>query len=110
VPHDQRALYFNEAGFSRVDCTELIDSYLNGPRTLSNERLSYLIVSEPGVATHAGLLTPPPTPMLDMTGPPVLNGDRQYEVLICAAHFIGDGECRTLNPKYGSIGADWWVL
>ncbi|KAF4623417.1 hypothetical protein D9613_002249 [Agrocybe pediades] len=49
---------------------ELIDSYLNGPRTLSNERLSYLIVS----TTDRG------------------DGvEKDYDFLICATHFLGDG-------------------
>lgn len=71
---------------------ELIDTYLNGPRTLSNERLSYLIVSEPGPGEGSGL-TPPPTPQLDGAEfPPALDAPRDYELFICAAHFIGDGE------------------
>jgi len=49
---------------------ELIDSYLNGPRTLSNDRLSYLIVSTPEAPD-----TPSPN----------------HEFFICAAHFLGDG-------------------
>ena len=40
---------------------ELLDSYLNGPRTLSNSRLSYLILSEPGQDPEP-LPTPPRTP------------------------------------------------
>lgn len=71
----------------------MIDGYLNGPRTLSNERLSYLIVSEPDAA-GPGALTPPATPMLE--GAPFAPGDvdeapHAYELLLCAAHFIGDG-------------------
>ncbi|TFK77390.1 hypothetical protein BDN72DRAFT_40739 [Pluteus cervinus] len=50
---------------------ELLDSYLNGPRTLSNSRLSYLIVSEP---------------------PSEGNEDTQnHDILICTTHFLGDG-------------------
>jgi len=46
---------------------------LNGPRTLSNERLSYLIVSnsEPQVVS--------------------LGADQNADFLICATHFLGDG-------------------
>ena len=43
---------------------ELLDGYLNGPRTLSVERLSYLVVSEEGPS---------------------------FNVLFCATHYIGDG-------------------
>ena len=49
---------------------ELLESYLNGPRTLSNERLSYLIVSQ----------------KKDEQG-----SERNIDFLICATHFLGDG-------------------
>jgi hypothetical protein len=52
---------------------ELIDSYLNGPRTLSNDRLSYLVVSP-----HMS-----PTDSTENTG--------DCDFLICATHFLGDG-------------------
>ncbi|KAF7307351.1 hypothetical protein MIND_00529100 [Mycena indigotica] len=45
---------------------ELIDAYLNGPRTLSNERLSYLIVGS-------------------------RESSEDFDLLICATHFLGDG-------------------
>jgi hypothetical protein len=66
----------------------LIDTYLNGPRSLSNSRLSYLVVSQPP-EDGLGIPTPPVTPHLsaDATG----DITRQYELLICAMHFIGDG-------------------
>ncbi|GLB35870.1 hypothetical protein LshimejAT787_0301580 [Lyophyllum shimeji] len=51
---------------------ELIDSYLNGPRTLSNDRISYLMISFPRDSASSG------TPV-------------RCEFLICAAHFLGDG-------------------
>ncbi|KAG5650740.1 hypothetical protein H0H81_011184 [Sphagnurus paluster] len=51
---------------------ELIDSYLNGPRTLSNDRISYLVVSFP----QRDALTATTV---------------KCEFLICAAHFLGDG-------------------
>lgn len=65
---------------------ELINAYLNGPRTLSNDRLSYLIVSRPPVdsATH----TPPLTPDLSELPP---TADSQYEILFLTTHFVGDG-------------------
>jgi hypothetical protein len=53
-----------------VFATELIDSYLNGPRTLSDDRLSYLILSQ--------------TEASDTELP-------RHELLICATHFLGDG-------------------
>ena len=57
---------------------ELIDAYLNGPRTLSNDRLSFLIVgSECANATI-------PT---DQT----LESVKNYDLMICATHFLGDG-------------------
>jgi hypothetical protein len=47
---------------------------MNGPRVLSNDRLSYLIISTPTASTR--------TEPAD-----ILN----YNLFICAAHFIGDG-------------------
>ncbi|KIJ66266.1 hypothetical protein HYDPIDRAFT_109260 [Hydnomerulius pinastri MD-312] len=68
---------------------ELIDTYLNGERTLSNERLSYLIVSQGG---SSSLPSPPLTPRqttrtMEETSEPIYN----HDMLICAAHFLGDG-------------------
>lgn len=49
---------------------EMIDLYLNGPRTLSNQRLSYLIVSQ-HVEQDESL--------------------QNFDLLLCATHFLGDG-------------------
>jgi len=91
---------------------DLIDSYLNGPRTLSNERLSYLIVSLTP-AQDAQLPTPPSTPQTSAGVPAELpehlGGDRafNYELLICAAHFIGDGMAlhQFANDFFGLLGS-----
>ena len=64
------AAVYPSQGPPDVLATELIDSFLNGPRTLSNDRLSYLIVSQSE------------TPV---------TGVSHHDLLICAAHFIGDG-------------------
>ncbi|KAI8990453.1 hypothetical protein BD414DRAFT_483694 [Trametes punicea] len=78
---------------------ELIDAYLNGPRTLSNSRLSYLILSEPPTPSEM-MPTPPrtpsPTTVTFETGPASDDEEqveprREYELLICAMHFLGDG-------------------
>ncbi|KAF8216074.1 hypothetical protein K438DRAFT_1901776 [Mycena galopus ATCC 62051] len=54
---------------------EMIDAYLNGPRTLSNEQLSYLVISQ--------------QPAKDCEA---LDGDLQkFDLLLCATHFLGDG-------------------
>ncbi|KAH9926657.1 uncharacterized protein BXZ73DRAFT_102912 [Epithele typhae] len=53
---------------------DLLEEYLNGPRTLSNTRLSCLFVSEV-------LIAPEQTP----------GALREYNLIISAAHFIGDG-------------------
>lgn len=49
--------------------------YLNGPRTLCNKQLSFLVVSE---------TQPRPASFI-----PHLS--HNYDILFCAAHFIGDG-------------------
>jgi hypothetical protein len=60
---------------------ELLDSYLNGPRTLSNARLSYLIVSRPGM---------PVSQHCEHTARQN-EDDEEVELMICATHFLGDG-------------------
>lgn len=60
----------NFTGTEIYELIGLIDAYLNGPRTLSNERLSYLIVSQSDGN---------------------LKGDQNIDFLICATHFLGDG-------------------
>jgi len=55
----------------------IIDSYLNGPRTISNDRLAYLIV---GNAEES-----------QSTLSDVASGTFNYDLLITAAHFTGDG-------------------
>ncbi|KAF9245806.1 hypothetical protein BU15DRAFT_40570 [Melanogaster broomeanus] len=73
---------------------ELIDAYLNGKRTLSNERLSYLVVSPCGAPS---LPSPPLTPTHTTTPETTVTAEERLEttchhdILICAAHFIGDG-------------------
>jgi len=73
---------FAEAG-KQMDCTSqtkdgLIDSYLNCSRTLSDDRLSYLILSSQ-TNQHS-----PTTTTSD-------SNEQNYDILICAVHFIGDG-------------------
>ncbi|KAK7064108.1 putative 15-O-acetyltransferase Tri3 [Favolaschia claudopus] len=53
----------------------MIDQYLNGPRTLSNEHLSHLVVSQPSEDDTA-----------DSTC-----DVQNYDLLLCATHFLGDG-------------------
>jgi hypothetical protein len=61
---------------------DLIHSYLNGPRTLSNERISHLILS-----TANSIPTPnPSSASVDNEQP-----ENDFDLLICAAHFLGDG-------------------
>ncbi|KAH9944223.1 uncharacterized protein BXZ73DRAFT_87166 [Epithele typhae] len=96
---------------------ELIDSYLNGPRTLSNERLSYILLSEPAQPASDDLFpTPPRTPEPDspiersnagLNGPPLEDSSstqnedaeseatpaprRPLEFMLCVMHFLADG-------------------
>jgi hypothetical protein len=91
--------------------TVLIDSYLNGPRTLSSERLSYLIVSHTPIDVQ--LPTPPSTPRISTETSAELSAhltcdDRvfNHELLICAGHFIGDGMAlhQFANDFFGLLG------
>ncbi|KAK0481727.1 hypothetical protein IW261DRAFT_1550776 [Armillaria novae-zelandiae] len=68
---------------------ELIDPYLNGPRTLSADRLSFLIISS--VDEGSSLPSPPSTPIPSTTAPHGTNASVNYDILICATHFLGDG-------------------
>lgn len=94
--------------------TVLIDSYLNGPRTLSSERLSYLIVSH-APTLDVQLPTPPLTPRISTETSAELSAhltsdDRvfNHELLICAGHFIGDGMAlhQFANDFFGLLGGD----
>jgi hypothetical protein len=67
---------------------ELLESYLNGPRTLSDERLSYLFISQSKAQEPPSPpLTPDPNTGAQL-GDPRLS---QFEYFLCAAHFLGDG-------------------
>ncbi|KAF8590086.1 hypothetical protein K439DRAFT_1628300 [Ramaria rubella] len=67
----------------------LIDSYLNGPRTLSNDRVSFLVLSSPYFAPQA---TPSlrSSPDLAPYSLPNFIQECEFDLLICAAHFLGD--------------------
>ncbi|KAJ3511392.1 hypothetical protein NLJ89_g4124 [Agrocybe chaxingu] len=64
---------------------ELISSYLNGPRTLSSDRLSYLVVSSS--ESEQG-------------------GEQDCHFMICATHFLGDGMAlhQFANDFFGLLG------
>ncbi|EMD41917.1 hypothetical protein CERSUDRAFT_110472 [Gelatoporia subvermispora B] len=106
----------NNLEYRTQDKDELIDSYLNGPRTLSNSRLSYVVVSEPGEAKSA-VPTPPRTPspsrssvdagLIHESETPT-EIEREYELLICAMHFLGDGMAlhQFANDFFGLLGCD----
>lgn len=81
---------------------DLIDGYLNGPRTLNNARLSYLILSSPPQLHLNAPPSPPTTPELSRSGSPAsfseestdgapIASDGELDILIAATHFIGDG-------------------
>jgi hypothetical protein len=86
---------------------DLLEWYLNGPRTLSNERLSYLVVSRTPTLEDQ-LPTPPSTPSNSVDSP-AADGDRvvNFELFICAAHFIGDGMAlhQFANDFFGLLGS-----
>ncbi|KAJ7446506.1 hypothetical protein B0H11DRAFT_2085053 [Mycena galericulata] len=57
---------------------ELIDAYLNGPRTLSNEHLSRLIISQ-SIQDASQSVEASAQELQD------------FDLLLCATHFLGDG-------------------
>lgn len=98
---------------------ELLDRYLNGPRTLGPERLAYLFVaSEPaqGKAPASELPTPAMTPRADAESfqlhsqPEAEAAEddiRNFDVVLCTTHFLGDGMAlnRCMNEFFELIGA-----
>jgi hypothetical protein len=54
--------------------TELISNYMNGPRTLSNDHLSYLVISSSATSSARGS-----------------SDGVEYDLMMCAPHYTGDG-------------------
>ncbi|KAI0936794.1 hypothetical protein AcV5_004842 [Taiwanofungus camphoratus] len=114
-PYDVAASADANLEYRKQSKDELIDTYLNGPRTLSSSRLSYLVLSEPAGTT---IPTPPrtPSPSRDSVVTkinPVASEqedepDHQYELLICAMHFLGDGMAlhQFANDFFGILGSE----
>ncbi|KAF7981093.1 hypothetical protein HWV62_34793 [Athelia sp. TMB] len=67
LPKDELAEADVNLEFRTDSKDDLIDSYLNGPRTLSDNRLSYLIMSQN------------------------VHSPQNFDFLLCTTHFIGDG-------------------
>ncbi|GJJ09624.1 hypothetical protein Clacol_003847 [Clathrus columnatus] len=72
-PSEAEADAYSSLEIRQEKAEVLIDYFLNGPRTLSNNRLSYLILSLNGSPTSEN------EPLQD------------FDLLICATHFLGDG-------------------
>ncbi|KAF5373111.1 hypothetical protein D9758_001718 [Tetrapyrgos nigripes] len=60
--------------FTNQSEEELIHDYMNGPRTLSNDHLSTLVISTPRQAKNSSA-----------------QETTHYDLLMCAPHFAGDG-------------------
>lgn len=87
----------SSASTSSSGCnSDIVDTYLNGPRTLGNAALAKLILVAPA------LYTPPPSP--GRASAP----DGSYELMLCATHFIGDGMAlhTLMNDFYTLLGSD----
>lgn len=54
----------------------MIDAYLNGPRTLSNERLSHLVISQQPAQDGSETLDS-------------ASDLQNFDLLLCATHFLG---------------------
>lgn len=63
---------------------DIMSTYLNGPRTLANDRLAMLFVTSPE------------------------DPQDEYEVMLCATHFLGDGMAlhTFMNELYTLVGSD----
>lgn len=61
-------------GPSENPITELIFNYMNGPRTLSNDHLSYLVISSSAPSSET-----------------ISSDGVEYDLMMCAPHYTGDG-------------------
>ncbi|KAJ8084481.1 hypothetical protein PM082_003251 [Marasmius tenuissimus] len=73
--------------FKSLTKDALLDSYLNGPRTLSSERSSYLILS----TSHPPELHTGDKVNGNGHASPDERTESEYDLLICATHYLGDG-------------------
>lgn len=103
TPQDALEDADNNLEYKSVTKDELIGNYLNGERTLSNQRISYLIIS----SDTAPLPTPPLTPR-ELSDVPETEPDHNYDLLICAAHFLGDGMAlhQFANDFFGLLASE----
>ncbi|THV07508.1 hypothetical protein K435DRAFT_788427 [Dendrothele bispora CBS 962.96] len=70
---------------------ELLHSYLNGPRTLSSNRLSYLILSQSETKEVTSDSDSDSGSESSSTTTETAKDLSEYDLLICATHFLGDG-------------------
>lgn len=79
----------------------IIDTYLNGPRTLSSDRLACLVFAHP-TAPAFGLATPPSSPNARAESEAY-----DCELMLCATHAIGDGMAlhTFMNEFYTLLGS-----
>ncbi|GAA6031973.1 hypothetical protein JCM8097_003368 [Rhodosporidiobolus ruineniae] len=73
------------------DGNSYLDAYLNGPRTLSDERLAYLVISTPSSSFSS-----------DDTA-----AEQEYNLFLLSTHFLGDGMAlhTTANEFFALLGA-----
>ncbi|KAG2022925.1 hypothetical protein CC2G_000639 [Coprinopsis cinerea AmutBmut pab1-1] len=88
---DGKRLVVHHPALASVNPTfiDLIDSYLNGPRTLSNDRLSYLYISSPDTSSESS------------------TDELEFNWMICTTHYIGDGMAlhQTANDFFTLLGS-----
>lgn len=91
-----------------------MDNYLNGMRTLSNQRLSYLVIALSENVPQE-LPTPVSTPRGSRSSASfdTIPKDEdvlvhEYDILICATHFLGDGMAlhNSANDFFGLLGSE----
>ncbi|KIY73467.1 hypothetical protein CYLTODRAFT_216536 [Cylindrobasidium torrendii FP15055 ss-10] len=91
--------------YKPLDKDALIDGYLNGPRTLSNDKLACLLLSS--TSSDTMVQSPPATPVSN-SSMNTENADlRQHDILICTTHFVGDGMAlhQTANDFFALLGS-----
>lgn len=80
---DGETIHLREIFRAFIFVLELIDTYLNGPRILSNDCLSHLILSPPSQANDSE--------------------EQDIDILICVTHYIGDGMAVTSSLALDAI-------
>lgn len=99
VAADARLKYFDDSTPQSLREMDLVDAYLNGPRTLGNDMLACLVVraGTQRVAEQYGAAGPASAGDASLVS---------FEIMLCTTHFVGDGMAlhTFMNELYTLLG------